>query len=228
MSQRRSSSGVFDPLRVLAVIAAALLLAGVAFEVGHVSRKKDTAASGPTRSTVKPRVLGSHITNPDETTTTTAADEATTTTVAATTATTVAAGNPSPTTPTTAAPAPTTTTTRPTTRSCGSGEVTAKASMSVKPTGDSAHGWNESGSIDVTNSTDRAIQIDKLTVRMTFTDGSFDTFTPDGAIGAQLQASQIKGFPYNRTTAKQGSSVEITEFQVHPVGSGAECNSQPG
>jgi hypothetical protein len=222
MSERRSSSAVFDPLRVLAVIAAALLVAGVAFEVGHATRKKDKVAGASSPTTVKPGVLGSTITSPDETTTTAAA--AATATTAPTTATTVAAGAPSPTTAPTAA---TTTTSRAPARSCGSGEATAKASLTVRPTGDSAAGWNESGSVDVTNSTDRPIQIDKLTVRLTYTDGSSDTFTPDGAIGAQVQTSQIKGFPYSRSTAKQGSRVDIIEFQVHPVGAGPECNSQP-
>ena len=60
----------------------------------------------------------------------------------------------------------------------------------------------------------------KLTLRQNFTDGSGETFTPDGAIGAQIQPSQIKGFPFSRTTAKQGSTVDIVEFQVHPAGTG--------
>jgi len=96
------SSAVFDPIRVLAVIAAALLVAGIAFEVGHATRtkKKESAASTPT--TVKPGVLGSQITAPEETTTTAAPAETTTTVAAtATTAAPAASG-----TATTAAPRP--------------------------------------------------------------------------------------------------------------------------
>lgn len=222
MSDRRLSSAVFDPIRVLAVIAAALLIAGVAFEVGHATKKKDNEASSTSASTVKPGVLGSTITAPDDSTTTTAAPAVTVTTVAAT-ATTAA---PAATTATTAAPAPTTTTTRPPTRSCGNGQATAKATMSVKP-GTSAGTWDENGEADVTNGTDRAIQVDKLTLRLTYTDGSSETFTPDGAIGAQLQPSQIRGFAFTRTGAKQGSTADIIEFAMHPVGSGPECASQP-
>jgi hypothetical protein len=224
MSQRRPTSAIFDPLRVLAVIAAALLVAGVAFEVGHATKKKDKVASASSPTTVKPGVLGSKVTSPDESTTTTVAATATT---EATTQTTVAAGSQGQTTPTTKAPSPTTTTTRAPSRSCGTGEATAKATLTTRPTGDSAAGWNNSGQVDVTNSTDRSIQVDKLTVRLTYTDGSSDTLTPDGAIGAQLQASQIKSFPFNRTGAKQGSRADIIEFAMHPVGSGPECNSQP-
>jgi hypothetical protein len=98
--------------------------------------------------------------------------------------------------------------------------------MSVKP-GTSSGTWDENGEADVANSTDRAIQVDKLTARITYTDGSSETFTPDGAIGAQLQPSQIRGFAFARSGAKQGSTVDIIEFQMHPVGSGPECNSQP-
>src|SRR5581483_7609712 len=210
MSERRTSS-VFDPIRVLGVIAAALLLAGVAFEIGHVTRNddnKNSSASGIT-TTVKPGVLGSQITAPDDSTSTTAAP---TTTVAATTA-------------TTAAPAATTTT-RPPSRSCGTGQATAQASNQVSP-GASPGTWKSSGEADVNNGTDRTLVIDKLTLRQNFTDGSSETFTPDGAVGAQLQPSQIKGFPLTRTTAKQGSTVDIVEFQVHPAGTGPECASQP-
>ena len=220
MSERRTSS-VFDPVRVLGVIAAVLLIAGVAFEIGHVTRNSDnkhSSASGTT-TTIKPQVLGTQITSPDETSTTaaptptTAAPATTSTTVAAVTATTVAR------------PA-TTTTTRPPSHSCGSGEVTAQASNSVSP-GATAGTWKSSGEADVHNGTDRTLVIDKLTLRLNYTDGSSDTFTPDGAIGAQVQPSQIKGFPFTRTTAKQGSTVDIIEFQVHPAGSGPECESQP-
>lgn len=223
MSERRTSS-VFDPIRVLGVIAAVLLLAGVAFEIGHVTRNddnKNSSASGTT-TTVKPGVLGSQITAPDDSTTTTAAPAATPTTAApAATTTTVAA-----TTATTVAPAATTTTTRPPTRSCGTGQATAQASNQVSP-GASAGTWKSSGEADVNNGTDRTLVIDKLTLRLNFTDGSSETFTPDGAVGAQVQPSQIKGFPFTRTTAKQGSTVDIVEFQVHPAGTGPECASQP-
>jgi len=222
MSERRTSS-VFDPIRVLGVIAAALLLAGVAFEIGHVTRNddnKNSSASGIT-TTVKPGVLGSQITAPDDSTSTTAAPAETPTTAApAATTTTVAA-----TTATTAAPAATTTT-RPPSRSCGTGQATAQASNQVSP-GASPGTWKSSGEADVNNGTDRTLVIDKLTLRQNFTDGSSETFTPDGAVGAQVQPSQIKGFPFTRTTAKQGSTVDIVEFQVHPAGTGPECASQP-
>ena len=220
MSQRRTSA-VFDPIRVLGVIAAALLLAGVAFEIGHATRddnKKNTAASGVT-TTVKPGVLGSQITAPDETTTTAPA-AATTTTAPADTSTTVAVATA------TTVKAATTTTTRPPARSCGTGTASAQASNSVKP-GDTAGTWKSSGEGDVTNGTDRTLVVDKLTLRLNFTDGTSETFTPDGAVGANIQPSQIKGFPFTRTTAKQGSTVDIIEFAVHPAGSGPECESQP-
>jgi hypothetical protein len=220
MSDRRVSSAVFGPIRVLAVIAAALLLAGVAFEVGHATRNKDNEASSSSPSTVKPGVLGSTITAPDDSTTTTAAPAETTTTAAATTATTAAPAA----TPTTAAPA-TTTTTRPPARSCGSGEASARASNTVTPQNGGT--WKSTGEADVTNGTDRTIVVDKLTLRLNFTDGTSESFTPDGAIGAQIQPSQIRGFPFSRTTARQGSTVDIIEFQVHPAGTGAECASQP-
>jgi hypothetical protein len=223
MSERRVSSAVFDPIRVLAVIAAALLVAGIAFEVGHATRtkKKESAASTPT--TVKPEVLGSQITAPEETTTT-AAPAATTTTVAATA--TTAAPAASGTTATTAVPGPTTTTTRPPSRSCGNGTATAQATNSVSQ-GDQAGTWKSSGEADVANRTDRTLVIDKLTLRLNFEDGSSESFTPDGAIGAQVQPSQIKGFPFTRTTAKKATTVDITEFAAHPAGTGAECESQP-
>jgi hypothetical protein len=212
---------VFDPVRVLAVIAAALLLAGIAFEVGHATRddKKDNAASS-TRTTVKPGVLGSQITAPDDSTTTTAPAAETTTTVAAATATTVAAG----TTATTAAPKPTTTTQPP--RSCGSGTASAQATNSVSP-GDQPNTWKNSGEADVANRTDRTLVLDKLTLRLNYEDGTSETFTPDGAIGAQIQPSQIKGFPYSRTGAKKSTKVDIIEFAAHPAGTGPECESQP-
>lgn len=220
MSERRVSSAVFDPIRVLAVIAAALLLAGIAFEIGHATRsKKKGTAAGATTTTVKPGVLGSQITAPDDTTTTAAPAE-TTTTVAATTATTNAAGA----TGTTAKPASTTTTLPP--RSCGSGTATAQASNSVSP-GDQPNTWKSSGEADVTNRTDRTLVIDKLTLRLNYTDGSSETFTPDNAIGAQVQPSQIKGFPFTRTSARKATSVDIVEFAGHPAGTGPECESQP-
>jgi hypothetical protein len=222
MSERRVSSAVFDPIRVLAVIAAALLVAGIAFEVGHATRtkKKESAASTPT--TVKPGVLGSQITAPEETTTTAAPAETTTTVAAtATTAAPAASG-----TATTAAPRPTTTTTRPPSRSCGNGTASAQATNSVSQ-GDQAGTWKSSGEADVANRTDRTLVIDKLTLRLNFEDGSSESFTPDGAIGAQVQPSQIKGFPFTRTTAKKATTVDITEFAAHPAGTGAECESQP-
>ena len=221
MSERRVSSAVFDPIRVLAVIAAALLLAGIAFEIGHATRddKKNTAA-GSTPTTVKPGVLGSQITAPDDSTTTTAAPAETTTTVAATTATTAAGA-----TATTAAPRPTTTTTLPP-RSCGTGTASAQATNSVAP-GDQPNTWKNSGEADVANRTDRTLVLDKLTLRLNYEDGSSETFTPDGAIGAQIQPSQIKGFPYSRTSAKKSTKVDIIEFAAHPAGTGPECASQP-
>jgi hypothetical protein len=222
MSERRVSSAVFDPIRVLAVIAAALLVAGIAFEVGHATRtkKKESAASTPT--TVKPGVLGSQITAPEETTTTAAPAE-TTTTVAAT-ATTVAPAASG--TATTAAPRPTTTTTRPPSRSCGNGTASAQATNSVSQ-GDQAGTWKSSGEADVANRTDRTLVIDKLTLRLNYNDGTSETFTPDGAIGAQVQPSQIKGFPFTRTSAKKATTVDIIEFAGHPAGTGPECESQP-
>jgi len=222
MSERRASSAVFDPVRVLAVIAAALLVAGIAFEVGHAARSKKKESAAATSTTVKPGVLGSQITNPDDTTTTAAPAE-TTTTVAATTATTTAAAVA--TTVTTAAPARTTTTTQPP-RSCGNGTASAQASNSVSP-GDQPGTWKSSGEADVANRTDRTLVIDKLTLRLNFDDGSSETFTPDGAIGAQVQPSQIKGFSFTRTTAKKATTVDIIEFAAHPAGAGAECESQP-
>lgn len=222
MSERRVSSAVFDPVRVLAVIAAALLLAGIAFEIGHATKsdKKNTAA-GSTATTVKPGVLGSQITAPDDSTTTTAPAAETTTTVAATTATTTAAAA---TTATTAAPKPTTTTLPP--RSCGTGTASAQATNSVAP-GDQPNTWKNSGEADVANRTDRTLVLDKLTLRLNYDDGSSETFTPDGAIGAQIQPSQIKAFPYSRTSAKKSTKVDIIEFAAHPAGTGPECASQP-
>lgn len=221
MSERRVSSAVFDPIRVLAVIAAALLLAGVAFEVGHATRHKKNESAAATSTTVKPGVLGSQITAPDETTTTAAPAETTTTVAATATTAAPAAGG---TTATTAAPRPTTTT-QPA-RSCGTGTASAQASNSVSP-GDQPGTWKSAGEADVTNRTDRTLVLDKLTLRLNYGDGSSESFTPDGAIGAQVQPSQIKGFPFSRTSAKKATTVDITEFAAHPAGTGPECASQP-
>jgi hypothetical protein len=219
MSERRVSSAVFDPIRVLAVIAAALLIAGIAFEVGHATRSKKRESAASTPTTVAPQVLGEKITAPDNTTTTAApAETATTAAPAATTATTAG------TTATTAAPHPTTTTQPP--RSCGTGTASAQASNSVSP-GDQPGTWKSSGEADVANRTDRTLVIDKLTLRLNYNDGTSETFTPDGAIGAQVQPSQIKGFPFTRTSAKKATTVDIIEFAGHPAGTGPECESQP-
>jgi len=225
MSERRVSSAVFDPIRVLAVIAAALLVAGVAFEVGHATRHKKNESAASTPTTVKPGVLGSQITAPDDTTTTVepVGPAGPATTVAASTATT-AAPAAAATTATTAAPRPTTTTQPP--RSCGTGTATAQASNSVTP-GDQPNTWKSSGEADVSNRTDRTLVIDRLTLRLNYEDGSSETFTPDGAIGAQVQPSQIKGFPFSRTSAKKSTKVDIIEFAAHPAGTGSECASQP-
>jgi hypothetical protein len=227
MSERRTSA-IFDPVRVLAVIAAALLVAGIAFEVGHATRSKKKESAASTSTTVKPAVLGTQITAPDETTTTVEPAQPATTAAgvaAGSTATTATTKAPAPATPaTTAAPRPTTTTQPP--RSCGNGTASAQASNSVSP-GDQAGTWKSSGEADVANRTDRTLVIDKLTLRLNFSDGSSETFTPDGAIGAQVQPSQIRGFPFTRTTAKKATTVDIIEFAAHPSGSGPECESQP-
>jgi len=64
-------------------------------------------------------------------------------------------------------------------------------------------------------------------LRLNYNDGTSETFTPDGAIGAQVQPSQIKGFPFTRTSAKKATTVGIIEFAAHPAGTGPECESQP-
>jgi hypothetical protein len=128
------------------------------------------------------------------------------------------------TTATTAAPATTPTTHAPT-QSCGTGQISARASVATKPTSPADGTWTSTGTVQVTNGTDKSMQIDRLVAHLEYADGTFDVIDV-GAAGVVLSPGQVSNFDFTKRTARQPTTVTVSDFAAHPVGH-PECATQP-
>jgi hypothetical protein len=131
----------------------------------------------------------------------------------ATTTTTAAQKAPKATTTTTSAPAPTTTTTL---ADCGAGETRAKTQASVAASVYPGH-YIVSGSADIINNLSRTIAVDKLAVRLTYGDGTWDVVEVPSAAGAEVRTGETKTVNFDdQTTTKipTATSIEGLDYRV--------------
>jgi len=160
----------------------------------------------------------------------------TTTTSTTTTSTTLAAPQAPPTsqaparsvvTTTTAKPAtaaaatPTTvrTTVRQVNGACGSGSAQASLQASIHPRSLSpGSGYETDAVATVDNNVNKAIQIDALSVRLVFADGSSQVYNFDQAIGSVVQPGQSSRFGVALLTQNPPTEVQLNSFGFHTAG----------
>ena len=116
--------------------------------------------------------------------------------------------------PTTAAPAPPTTAAPTTTAApdCGKGETRATSQATV------AAPNIYTLKVDVINDTTKAIAIDKLAVRLTYSDGPDDIVDFPAAKGVEVQPKETKSLTVNHTPSKSPTATHIDPLDFHVVG----------
>ena len=199
----------------IAVLAAATILLG-AIGISRVVTHTSTSASPA--PTVPTKVLGEQFTR--ETTTTTMA---TVPAVAPTTSTTAA---PKKTT-TTQGPPPTVLVTVTSVPDCGSGEAGARSEFHAVSTSD-PDTFTLTGQVDVVNNLSKAIEVDKLAVRVTYADGSYDVVKFPSAVGAQVQPGEDKPLALTFDAGQLPTATSVESLDYHVVGvPGCSAQLQP-
>jgi hypothetical protein len=208
------------------VVAGSIAIAVFAggFAIGHFVT--DDSGSSP-KASGKPQVLGEVFTN---TTTTTAAISAPPTSQA-----------PSPTTtPTTAPPAaksqsvtvtpvpqtqaasspPATTTVVVTNTACGSGTATAGVSSRTFPRSNTANtDYETDATATVKNGVDKPIQIDTLTIRLYYEDGTIQDVAFNGAVGNVVQPGVTSTYSVALNTGQRPvHTTGLQTFSFHTAG----------
>jgi hypothetical protein len=220
-------------MRMPSPIVAGSIAIGVfagGFAIGHFvtdDSGSSTSAKG------KPQVLGQVFAeNPDTSTSTTVATLAPVTpgTQPATTSAPANTLQPSAGTQTstaTAAPAATQTTSPPATTTvvvsnpdCGSGTATASVASQTFPKSNTASpDWETDATASVHNGVDKAIQIDSLTIRLFYGDGSSQDVVFNNAVGNVLQPGVTNNYSVAINTGKRPvQTTTMQSFSFHTAG----------
>ncbi|MDQ1375594.1 MAG: hypothetical protein QOJ09_2932 [Actinomycetota bacterium] len=211
------------------LVPAVLLALGVGTLIGRAIDDGSSTAS-------KPAGVRSTSTTKAETSTTDTTD----TTVAGSTTTTTAAPAPVAATPgtaktaivtataTTAKPASGATTTQAATSNsaCGAGSASTSAKLDINGSGPpSDPTFTYSGPVTVNNNTGKAIEVDRLEVRITSADGTVENVPVAGAPGTIIQNGASKDFAFSHTTKhppKDGGA-QMGAFSYRAPGTTTVC-----
>ena len=229
------------PSAVGAASMAIALFAG-GFAIGHgVHKGSSHPAASPKRGA---EVLGNTFARTPDTTTTSApsapgSPEASPTAQASTpttassaasarTRTTTASSNTGATTGSSSTGGTTATTTQTVSGACGTGGAKATLQSRTAPRQPTATTDYETDVVvTVTNGVDKAIQIDVLSIRVVWSDGTPpQPYTFDQANGSVLQPGQAANFGVALRTATPPSGVELTNFTFHTAGQ-PQCTGKP-
>jgi hypothetical protein len=202
-------------------IAIAVFAGG--FAVGHFV----TDDSGSSKASGKPQVLGEVFT-PNSTTTTAAisappTSQAPVPTTTATTAPPAAKTQVVTVTPvaqTQAASPPATTTVVVPNTACGNGTATASVSSRTFPRSNTANtDYETDATATVKNAVDKPIQIDSLTVRLYYEDGTIQDVAFNGAVGNVVQPGATNTYNVALNTGKRPvHTTGLQSFSFHTAG----------
>ena len=136
-------------------------------------------------------------------------------------------GSTSGSTTATTAPTPVTTAVVPSSGDCGTGGAQATLSSHVFPQQrtTTTH-YQTDGSATVSNGVTKAIQIDSLSMRLVFPDGSASLVQFNSAINTVVQPSQVITYSISVVTNDPPSRVELASFAFHTAGQ-PQCQARP-
>ena len=83
---------------------------------------------------------------------------------------------------------------------------------------DSAGRFSSEGTINATDNLDKAVQLDRLVVKVLFGDGTFDLIALDSVKGAVLQPGAARDLDASLDTSKRPTGADIDTLEYHANG----------